>query len=152
MIGLIDKFFGKGADENKSGEDGKEEHDTLVATCALLLEIANIDGEFSEKEQERILSILESHFHLSGDLAKELMKKAGEELENSIDLWRFTNLINQNYSRNEKMGVVEMIWRVVFADETLDKHEDYLMHKLAKLLRLSHKDLIDAKMKVKGKA
>jgi uncharacterized tellurite resistance protein B-like protein len=42
-----------------------------------------------------------------------------------------------------------MIWRIAFADGNLDKHEDYLVHKLAKLLRLTHKQLIEAKLRAK---
>lgn len=44
---------------------------------------------------------------------------------------------------------IETIWRIACTDRELDKHEDYLVHKLAKLLRLSHKQLIEAKLKVK---
>lgn len=149
-MGLIDKFFGKEGDKDAGSVD--QEHDLRVATCAVMLEIANIDGEFSAEERKGIVSFLESHFGLSHDIAHELIEKAGEELENSIDLWSFTNRINQNYNREEKIGIVEMIWEIVFADDYMDKHEDYLMKKLGKLLRLSHKDLMDAKMKAKGKA
>ena len=149
-MNLIDKFFGKTVD--KSSESVDKEHDLRVATCAVMLEIANIDGEFSDGERERIVSFLESHFGLSSEIANELIEKAGKELESSIDLWSFTNRINQNYNREEKIGIVEMIWEIVFADDYLDKHEDYLMKKLGNLLRLSHKDLMDAKMKSKRKA
>ena len=149
-MGLIDKFFGKR--ESESAGSVETEHDLRVATCAVMLEIANIDGEFSAEERKRIVLFLESHFGLSTEIAHELIEKAGEELENSIDLWSFTNRINQNYNREEKTGIVEMIWEIVFADDYMDKHEDYLMKKLGKLLRLSHKDLMDAKMKAKEKA
>lgn len=149
-MGLIDKFFGKRVDKSSGNVD--KEHDLRVATCAVMLEIANIDGEFSDDERERIVSFLESHFGLSSEIAHELIEKAAKELENSIDLWSFTNRINQNYNREEKIGIVEMIWEIVFTDDYLDKHEDYLMKKLGKLLRLSHKDLMDAKMKSKRKA
>ena len=80
------------------------------------------------------------------------MKSSQKELDGSIDLWQFTNLVNENYSRYEKINIVEMIWKIVYADGKLDKHEDYLVHKLGKLLRLSHKELINAKLKVLGKA
>jgi uncharacterized tellurite resistance protein B-like protein len=78
-----------------------------------------------------------------------LLEASNEELKGSIDLWQFTNLINHNYSIEEKIRVVEMVWNVVYADGKLDKHEDYLVHKLATLFRLTHKQLIEAKLKVK---
>ena len=56
--------------------------------------------------------------------------------------------VNENYSIEEKIGVIEMVWRIAYSDHLLGRHEDYLLHKLAKLLHLSHNKLIDAKMKV----
>ena len=71
-------------------------------------------------------------------------------MNRSIDLWQFTNLINQNYSTDEKLQIIETMWKIVYADGRLDKHEDYLVHKLSNLLRLTHKQLIDAKLRVKN--
>ena len=110
--------------------------------------MANIDGEFTDVERKNILSILKGHFQFSNEYADELLEASNEELKRSIDLWQFTNLINQNYSRDEKIQIIEMVWQIVYADGRLDKHEDYLVHKLAKLLRLTHKQLIDAKLKI----
>jgi uncharacterized tellurite resistance protein B-like protein len=149
MINLVKKFFGKSAFTDPDKENA---HDVRLATCALFLEMANIDGEFSKEEQENIISMLKEKFQLSDEYTSELMKSSQKELEGSIDLWQFTNLVNENYSRDEKINIVEMIWKIVYADGKLDKHEDYLVHKLGKLLRLSHKELINAKLKVLGKA
>jgi uncharacterized tellurite resistance protein B-like protein len=80
--------------------------------------------------------------------AAELLEASNENLQKSTDLWRFASLINQNYSIEEKIRVIEMIWRIAFADGNLDKHEDYLVHKLANLLRLTHKQLIETKLKI----
>ena len=124
-------------------------HDIRVATCALFLEMSNIDGEFSKTERENIISIMKKHYDLSDEYVVALLEASHEELKGSIDLWQFTNLINQNYSMEEKLRIIEAIWRVAYTDGKLDKHEDYLVHKLAKLLRLSHKQLIEAKVKVK---
>jgi uncharacterized tellurite resistance protein B-like protein len=43
---------------------------------------------------------------------------------------------------------MEGIWRVIYADGTLDKYEDALARQLATLLRLDHKDVIDRKLLV----
>jgi uncharacterized tellurite resistance protein B-like protein len=148
MIDLVKKFFGKITPDDRDAKEKASSHDIRVAACALFLEMANIDGEFSHQEKENIISILKRDFDLSGEHALALLEAAEEELERSIDLWKFAKLINENYSREEKTRIIEMVWRVVYTDGRLDKHEDYLAHKLAKILRLSHKELIDAKMKV----
>lgn len=149
MIGFFRKTFG-GSSKAKEGTapESDREEDLRIATCALFLEIANIDDEFSEKERENILGLIQSEYGLSEQQALEVSQRAASELEGSIDLWKFTNLINEQYDEAERIRVVEMLWRVVYADGKLDKHEDYLVHKLARLLRLSHKQLIAAKLKV----
>jgi uncharacterized tellurite resistance protein B-like protein len=152
MIDLVKKFFGKVAEDDLKGSGERTTHDIRVATCALFLEMSQIDGEISESEREHILSVLKSDYGLSGDHADSLLEASREQLEGSIDLWQFTNLVNQNYSRKEKCDIIETIWTIAYTDGRLDKHEDYLMHKLSKLLRLSHKELIDAKVKAKGSA
>ena len=147
MIDLVRRFFGTTVAESSADRAPETSHDVRIAACALLLEMANIDGHFSESERESIVLILKRDYQLSDDHAAALVQAADEELKRSIDLWQFTNLINQNYSKDEKIQIIEMIWKIVYVDGRLDKHEDYLAHKLANLLRLTHKQLIDAKVK-----
>jgi len=98
------------------------------------------------------MTILKNQYSLSDEDALALMDDAREEITKSIDLWQFTNMINQNYTEEEKIRVIETIWKVVYADGILEKHEDYLVHQLGKLLRLTHSQLIEAKLKVKESA
>lgn len=149
MIDLVKKFFGKNTKDMPVDKEEGSSHDIRVATCALLLEMSSIDGEFNESERQDIVAILKNDYDLRDEHAEALLEASNEELENSLDIWRFARLINQNYSIEEKERVIEMIWRVAYADGNLNKHEDYLVHKLAKLLRLTHSQLIDAKLKVK---
>jgi uncharacterized tellurite resistance protein B-like protein len=148
MIDLVKKFLGKSSSDVSGAEKETTSHDVRIATCALLLEMAHIDGEFSELERESIINIIKKDYDLSDEHAVALIEAAGEELKRSIDLWKFARLINQNYSTDEKIEIIEMVWKVIYTDGKLDKHEDYLVHKLANLLRLTHKELIDAKAKV----
>ena len=149
MIDLIKKYFGRSGENGSPDKTGEKLHDIRIATCALLIEMSNIDGEFSEAEKERILRILKRDYQISDECAIEIMEIASEELKGSIDLWKFTNLINNNYSAEEKLKIIETVWSIAYSDGKLDKHEDYLVHKLAKLFRLTHKQLIEAKLKVK---
>lgn len=151
MMDLVKRFFAKGKGAQLTDQGKTESHDVRVAVCALFLEMANIDGEFSGSEREDVMALLKRRHGLSDEHILELMEASKKQLEGSIDLWQFTNLINQNYSREEKIQIIEMVWQIVYADGRLDKHEDYLVHKLAKLLRLTQKDLIDAKLKVSPK-
>lgn len=121
-----------------------------LATCVLLLEVAHSDDDFGEAEEERIVGILKEDFELSDEYAAELLELAHKERKESVDLWRFTNVIDNNYSSREKERVMETLWRIIYADERLDAMEDHLIHRLANLMNLTHKQLIDAKKKVMG--
>jgi uncharacterized tellurite resistance protein B-like protein len=147
MIDLLKRYFGKSA-KQEGAQAVDVSHDIRIATCALLLEMADIDGEFSDSERDRIISLLKREYGLSEEHALEIIKASSEELDGSVDLWTFTNLINRNYPFEEKIRIIETVWKIAYTDGRLDKYEDYLVHKLAKLLHLTHKQLIEAKLKV----
>ncbi len=148
MLDFINKVFGVPGEPDSTDSKQVQAHDIRIATCALFLEMAQIDGEFSEKERKRILEILKEEYDLSEEVAVELTEAAEKERKDSIDLWKFTNLINENYSEAEKIRVVEFLWKLVYADGKLEQHEDYLIHKLATLLEIRHDQLIEVKLRV----
>ncbi|MEE8377499.1 MAG: TerB family tellurite resistance protein [Candidatus Aminicenantaceae bacterium] len=119
-----------------------------VATCVILLEVAKYDDEFSSIEEETTKAILKKEFSISEEAIEDLMKVAEEQREESVDLWEFTNVINQHFSREEKLKIMEAAWKIIYADEILNKYEDHYVHVLAGLLRLRHADLIDAKLRI----
>jgi uncharacterized tellurite resistance protein B-like protein len=127
-----------------------DEHRAKVAICSLLLEIANFDGDFHDEEKRIVMELVRNKFGLEGNEADEIIELAEKERTESIDLWQFTKIINKSYDKKEKLHLLEMLWEVVYADGQLHGHEDFLVHKLAKLLKLEHKDLIGAKIKVKS--
>jgi uncharacterized tellurite resistance protein B-like protein len=120
-----------------------------IATCIILLEVAKSDDEFSSIEKTTVAALLRKKFELSPDAIEELIEIASQKRDESIDLWQFTNLINNSYTKEDKIKIVEAVWKVIYADKKLDRYEDHFVHKLAKLLQLKHHELIDAKMKVK---
>lgn len=148
MIDALKQIFSKKpADENGDSDAGSD-HDVKVAVFALCVEMARIDNNFTQAELNTLLSILKNKYNLSAAHADALIAEADKELEKSVDLWQFARAINDHYSIDEKIEIIEILWRIVFVDGKMDAHEHYLMNKLSNLLRLSHKQLIDAKLKV----
>ncbi|HJM83259.1 MAG TPA: TerB family tellurite resistance protein [Nitrospinota bacterium] len=147
MFSNINSFF----KNSKDSQDATDGHDIRVATCAIFLEMAKIDGKFTTDEQLLILEIIHSKFGLDKHLIDQLVKEAEAELDKSIDLWSFTNKINKNYTRQEKVDILECVWSLILSDSVIDQHEEYLARKLTSLLRLTHKEFIDAKLRAKSK-
>jgi len=148
MRDFLKKMLGTDATAPSGRGDTAGDDDVRVAACALFLEMARIDNEFDDVERDEIIAILREQHGLSQEAADQLAEQAASQLDGSIDLWKFTNIINEQCTDEEKLRIVEMLWRIVYADGVLDGHEDYLVHKLAKLLRLQHKQLIATKLRV----
>jgi len=148
MMDLLRRPFGRGKPKDPAKDAKADLGDVRIAACALFLEMARVDGEFSDVERSRILAILKNEYQLSDGDALALIQATDQELEQSIDLWQFTKRINQRHSDEEKISIIRMLWKIVYEDGTLDKHERYLVHKLSGLLHLSHEELIDAKLRV----
>lgn len=119
-----------------------------LAVCSLLLEMAHADGEFTDDEMRGIIATMEVKFGLSPDDAGKIMELADDERRASIDLWQFSKMIGDNCDRDEKLKILDTLWSVIYSDGILDAHEDYLVHKLAYVLGLSHRELIDSKLRL----
>lgn len=109
---------------------------TQLAACALLLELAHADGEFTAPERTHIEGALSRHFGLEAGAVQELMTLAEASRAQSIDQFQFTRVISANYDLGQKMVLAEVMWGVILADGKLAEHEAYLVRKLANLLEL----------------
>ncbi len=116
-----------------------------VAACALLLEMAHADQEFTPSEQAHIEQMLGVHFDLEPERVKELLALAEAERREAIDLHQFTSLVVKHYDEGQREVLAELLWRVVYADGDLSKHEDYLAQKLKSLLELRPGYLAEAR-------
>jgi len=119
-----------------------------LAAAVLLLEIAHADGEFQQSERDILRTILRENFGVSDDSLEQLLVLAEKTRQSSNDLHQFTKEINKAFTQQEKEKVAETLWQLVYADGHLDCYEDALMRQLGYLIGLSHRQLIDAKLKV----
>ncbi len=138
--------------KNGNSHEGVEDRDRriTIAACVLLLEMAGADDDFASSELDRIRDILKGDLAVPPEDVDAILSIAGQEREGAMDLWAYTNVINENFNKAEKLKLIEMIWGIAYSDGRLDQYEDHLVHKLANLLHVSHSELISAKLKVKG--
>ncbi len=121
-------------------------HDPLhVAACALLLDVAYADGEFSPSEREHLERVLERHFALPPQAGTELIELCEKERAKAVDHFAFTSLLHNNYDVGQKMVLAEIMWGLVLADGQIAEHEQYLTRKIANLLELEPGYLSTAK-------
>lgn len=141
---------GNGAEGHEEASPDEEETRRLhVAACALLLELATADDEFSEAERLHIEAVLRRHFDLDQETALELMELASREQEEAIDLYQFTSLIRSSYDLGQKTLLAEIMWGVILADGEIARHEAYMLRKIANLLDLEPGYLAAARKRAK---
>jgi uncharacterized tellurite resistance protein B-like protein len=127
----------------------KERHDPLrLATAAVLLDIAYADGEFTPAEDGNVAAFLTSRFRLGTEDARELLEAAEEIRKKTVDHFALTHYIRKNTPLDERIEIVKTMWRLVYSDGKLTDYEGYLVRKLADLLGLEHRVMIDAKSAV----
>ncbi len=147
MLNLIKNILSNSSKQQFTAIDTAQE--AHVALCVLLLEAAHVDGECSDAELEHIILTLSRETGIPRQEIDELIALSQRERNDAIDLFHFTRYMNTNYTRDEKIKVLESVWRIIHVDAQLEAHEDHFAHKLANLLRLTHSDLIGAKLNAK---
>lgn len=148
MMESIKNLFMKGAAEAGREEEGISAPDLRLAACALLLELAHADDEFTDGEQSHLEGAIRRQFGLDGEQAAELMELAEKQRQEAVDLWTFTNQVAEHYSLGQKMVLAEAMWGLVYSDGELASREDYLMRKISGLLRLEPGYLAEARKRV----
>ncbi len=138
---LVDLLYGTAVQEDLQRQLHR-------AACVLLLEVAHADNLLMENELAEVNRSVMERFGLNEQEALELIRESEAVREGSNDLWQFARVINESLSVKEKTGLLEDIWRVIYADGRLQSHEDHLAHKLMDLLRLNHQQFITAKLKI----
>lgn len=147
MLNSLAGFFKNNLAPTGNHQDDEER--LRIATCALLLETAHADDEFSPEEKVTVDRLVAARFGLSADRTRELLTVADEERRRSGDLYQFARLVNENFPVPRKLAIIEILWRIVYSDGVLEAHEDALMHRMGRMLGIRHEDLMAVKLKVK---
>lgn len=131
-------------------EEEAEAHKPELAAAALLVEIMNADDSLSDKESESIKSILYDTLFITAEVADELLATAKKQVHQANDLFQFTEVINKSYSYEEKVNLVESLWKVAYSDQQLDKYEEHMIRRIADLIYVSHGDFMQTKSRIKS--
>jgi uncharacterized tellurite resistance protein B-like protein len=146
---MLDRLKTLFSEQRKDDAPEGSERKTHIAACVLLLEAAHADNECTSKEMAQVVATLESKYAIQEEFVKELIAFARVERKKAVDLWQFTNHLNQHMSSSERLGIMTDVWRIIHVDGVLEGHEDHFAHKLGNLLHLTHKQLIEAKLKAR---
>jgi uncharacterized tellurite resistance protein B-like protein len=130
-------------DDNTRGPDP-----VAIAACALLLEIGHADDSLGEEERARIRRAVREDLGVAPEDVDEVVRLAEEERRESVDLYQFTRLVAERFSREERLRLIEVIWGVVYADGVLTAMENQLARRIAELLGFQHPEVQAVREKV----
>lgn len=151
MLKKIQRFFVEFIQADGGAEDSASREERLRrATAALLMEMVRADFHSGRDERQTVRALLQAHFALDDVDADALLDLGEEEAREATSLFQFTQLIDQSFEQPDKEKVVEMLWRVAYADQNLDKYEEYLMRKVSDLLHVPHSRMMQAKHRVQA--
>ncbi len=118
-----------------------------LAVAALLVEVLRADYDVAPGERQQVVDSVARLLELDPEASRELVTEAERQIDRSHDLYQFTSQINRVYDDAGKVRLLEALWRVARADETVHKYEEHLIRRVADLLHVRHADFIAAKLR-----
>ena len=130
-------------------KENKDQNEDLIKIAALLIHAAKIDEDFSIEEEEIIKqAILKLGANQDNiDRIIEEGKKIEENANQILDFTREVKLMNAN----DKIKIVETLWKIIYSNKKADIYETNLMRRLAGLMYIDNKIMGDIKERVKNK-
>jgi uncharacterized tellurite resistance protein B-like protein len=132
---LLDLLSGRAAPAAAAGADELQH-----AVAALLIEAARMDEHFDAAERATIERLLAERFDLGPAAVSSLVASAEQTVQQSTQYYSFTRQINDRLSGEERTQIIEMLWKVAYADGVLDPYEDMLLRRVAGLIHVTDVD------------
>ena len=123
-----------------------------LAAAVLMVEVVRADGAMDAHERAAALAALRQRFDLAPEALDELLTNAQDSSRSAYDYQQFTGRINDAFSHDDKVRLVEALWQVAYADAHIDANENHTINKIAGLLYVTHGEYIAAKMRAKAAA
>jgi uncharacterized tellurite resistance protein B-like protein len=133
-----------------TGHADLQPEDARLAIAAVLVMAARADGKYEADEQAAIDRALMARFRLSQELVRGLREEAEAAEAEAIDLYQFTKAIKAAIPLDDRLAIIEELWRIILSDGVRDPHEDSLMRQIVDRLGLSPMDSALARQKVQG--
>ena len=130
---------------DRESADSARELNLQLATAALLVEMVHADHAVAPEEEAALRGALAHDFDLDQTALESLIREAEHAAKNAPGFFAFTKEINATLPIEDKVRIMEYLWRIALADGTVAAHENHLMRKLADLIHVGHGDYHAAK-------
>ena len=149
MLLAIKQFFEDKLATNADTDSQQSDQKIELATAALMFELMKTDETIDAREKQALADVLRDTFHLDNATVANLVSLAESAAHEATSLYEFTSLVNEHYSYEQRVKLIENLWRVAFADTKLDRYEEHLIRKVSDLIYVRHSYFIRTKLAVK---
>lgn len=112
-----------------------------LATGALLIEMSRADFQVTAEERTSLARALRDVFELDAGQTRKLVEEAQHDSQAAVSLSIYTSLIDEHADRQERIRLIEQLWKVAYADGELHRLEERLVLRVAKLLGVPAKQV-----------
>jgi uncharacterized tellurite resistance protein B-like protein len=138
MKTLISDIVGAPTRRDRLADD-----DCRIATAALLIRAANVDGEMSDARRNKLHTILKSYFGCDEAATVELIEEAAKAARDAVDLYHFTSRISFFVNEEKRHRIIQMMWEVIYADGSVSPLENNIVWRTAGLLGVPSRQRVE---------
>ena len=129
-------------------KNNKNQNNNLLKITALLIHAAKIDENFTI-EEEKIIEETLLNLGANKENVKQIIIKSKKIEDKANQILEFTREV-KNMEENNKIKIIETLWRIIYSNKDADIYETNLMRRLAGLLYIDNKTMGDIKEKIKN--
>jgi len=116
----------------------------------LAYEIARADGEISQEELTVLMSEIKKIAIKVGKSPEDIFNILKEFSDQSVSFHEFIEDINKEFSKDEKLSLIDFLWRIAYADSILETHEERLVRRIADLIHIKDIEVLKIKDNIKN--
>ena len=125
------------------------EFEVELIAAVLAYEIARSDGEITEEESSLLINEIKKISEKVEKNDEEVLLLIEKHSNDSVSFHEFVEDINKDFSKEEKISLIEFLWNMAYADSRLDVDEERLIRRIADLIRIKDVDVLKLKDKAK---
>jgi uncharacterized tellurite resistance protein B-like protein len=126
-------------------EETKNNFEVELTASILAYEIARSDGDISESELSMLYDEIKKISAKVGKKEEKILEIIEEYSKNSVSFYEFINDINKDYSKEDKLSLIQFLFDVAYADKILEVSEERLIRRIADLIKIKDIEVLKIK-------
>ena len=132
-------------------EETKKNFEIELTASILAYEIARSDGDISESELSLLYDEIKKISAKVGKKEEKILEIIKEYSKNSVSFYEFIDDINKDYSKEDKLSLIQFLYDVAYADKILEVSEERLIRRVAELIKIKDIEVLKIKDIIKNK-